>query len=1122
MPALPEHSLPGDSILLYAMLRAWPGMENGMFGKLLAMVITILLAAPHALAADFGELNAKAQASLKEGKNEEAAVVFTEMSDILLKSKEPDKARLLLNNAALAYIRAENYEAAGQAATKAIQIPGKAAPEILLASYYRLVLAQRGLGNNALAVQTMERMLKTFPKLPPADLSKLYASLGDACRGMELYGRAENYYDKAASFLPQTAEPKDRARLLTAKGLCQGNLGDFAKAAQSLEQAKKIAETSGIALTMAESDSNLGVLHWERGDYIKAIARLQSSLEIEKKNALRNNEGADLNNMGLVYKSMGRFKEAMDFFEQALAIARETGNKKDEGIALSNRALLNRIGGNLNDARADYRAAMALYKEAGFKEGQAGALMGIGKIAEREDRDLETALSNYREALNIYTALSLPRGQAEALLQIGGVLKKTALPGRASRDLVFDDEPTVPKMNKADALKECLAAYSSALALAEPMVLKEMIWSARQGIGFATALMGRLEEGFAEYVKAIDMVTSLRVSLANAELLGEFMAGKEDLYEEAMALCAQLYEKTKDYKYLNLQMRFSETLRNEVQKASAALVQLNFADTKKQALYNNLMQLGRRQGQAEAAIPAVPALPANAGENDKAAQKLKSEESAKQKAAVQKLDQDYQKLLAQWKKDYPDDAMIFESSARVDIPAVQKALKPDQVLIQYVALPDKLLIMAVSANKVDCVTADVGQKEFNNFFKRFLVSYTEKYGHMGSPTQEDEKRYYNMAITALGQMGKWLIAPVLEKMEGKKRVYFVADGFLAQIPFSALVIGKDKDEHPVFLVERFDISNIRPSFITALTKNVAKKSVKTLLAVANPNNKYIISLPELPGTKQELEKVGANVAENPQIRDSRLEREATESWFLEKLGQHSYEYLYFATHGVPYSEIYYTYKLKINAFRNSLKNKGHSDEEINREVELINRHLPTLSPLNGYLYLAAQDGTDESGLLTIKKITELDDKSFANTRCVILSACNTGVTFAPKTLKTKAQDSDSATEQAFNSAEMEKELRKAGWIPGVDQVSFVDIFMRRKVNNVYGTLWFVNDTSSSHLMSSFAALLKERKGEDVAGTYSEILRRYIAECKNGNKPLGNSYSQPLQPYLWAGGTIFGK
>lgn len=124
---------------------------------------------------------------------------------------------------------------------------------------------------------------------------------------------------------------------------------------------------------------------------------------------------------------------------------------------------------------------------------------------------------------------------------------------------------------------------------------------------------------------------------------------------------------------------------------------------------------------------------------------------------------------------------------------------------------------------------------------------------------------------------------------------------------------------------------------------------------------------------------------------------------------------------------------------------------------------------------------------------ELPDSSFLQTRYVILSACNTGVIFAPKTLK------DERTFTDFNQSEnMEEELRKVGWIPGIDQVSFVDVFMRRKVNNVYGTLWFADDAASAYLMSHFMKkLVNQGEHQDAVAAFSETQRQYIKESKEG-------------------------
>lgn len=318
-------------------------------------------------------------------------------------------------------------------------------------------------------------MTQALPRLPKARISNVYAQVGDAYRAPEIYTPANAAYDKAAHLLPQDADPRVRRGLLTAMGLCQGNMDDFVGASEDLAKTKELTTRINEPLILAESDNNPGILHWERGDYPQALQLLSNSLGTKRRNILHRNEGVDLNNLGLVGRSMGYFPDAMRVFEDALAITREVGNVKDEAIAPSNRVLLSRITGRLSEARADYRVALELYERTGFQEGKAGVLPGVGKATKRGDRDLETALDCYWEALDVYSQLRLPRDQAEALFQTDGVLKQTAFPGGTSRDLVFDNEPTIPKINRTEALAEAEKAYQSALLLVEQVGSKEIL-----------------------------------------------------------------------------------------------------------------------------------------------------------------------------------------------------------------------------------------------------------------------------------------------------------------------------------------------------------------------------------------------------------------------------------------------------------------------------------------------------------------------------------------------------------------------------------------------------------------------------------------------------------------------
>ena len=1102
-----------------------------MFRFAAAFLVSFMLCTLPVQAAGFEQTFKEAQAAYKTGKYADAAKLFVQTADLLEKAKESAKAQMVLGNAAIAYMQAEDYTSAVKVYEKLLGKPGKTEQGVLLKSYKNLVICHSHLEQHALKIQTLERMMQALPKLPKAEISNVYAQMGDAYRALEIYAPASSAYDKAAHLLPQDADPRVRGRLLTAMGLCQGNMGDFAGASENLAKAKELAARINEPLTLAESDSNLGILYWERGDYPQALQLLNGSLETERKNTLRRNEGVDLNNLGLVKKSMGYFPDAMRAFEDALAIAREVGNVKDEAIALSNRALLNRITGKLSEARADYRAALELYERTGFQEGKAGALLGVGKIAEREDRDLETALNCYREALDMYSQLRLPRNQAEALLQIGGVLKQTALPGRTSRDLVFDDEPTVPKIDKTEALAEAEKAYQSALLLAEQVGSKEMLWAAHQGLGFCAFQKGQPEEALEHYTFAINLVTAMRTSLESVELLGEYMAGKEDLYSEAMEVCARLHGETQDVKYLEMQMQFDETLRNEIQKASAALVRMEFADTDKQKLYDKLVTLGRKQAKAESSVPVVVSVSADASEETKLVHKIKTEEAEKQKATVQQLDQDYQTFLTEWKEKYPGDAVIFESSARLDIPKIQQALSDDQILLHYMQLTDQLVIVCISKDEVNSRIVKVSQKEIDETIrKQFLIEYIQKYGgKQNAPSLFEEREYMDNSVFILSKLNNWLIFPIKDLIENKKRLYICAGGFIAQVPFSALVSSYE-DKNPHFLIEDYDIGNIRPSFISTLTDPNKKSSDKTLLAVGNPHNN-IIYMASLDGAEDEVKNINSTLSKETFIKDIQYTNMANISWVMDNLKKSSYEIIYFATHSMPYSETYSTWHIKYNTLVNHYKKNFNkidwngkkfattaeeAEQIMIKQKSVIEKELPSMSFLNSYLYMA--DEQNDNGLLTIKKIMELPDSYFLQTRYVILSACNTGVIFAPKALK------DERTFTDFNqSKNMEEELRKIGWIPCIDQISFVDIFMRRKVNNVYGTLWFANDDASSYLMSHFIEkLVNQGEHQDAVAAFSETQRQYIKESREGKKPLGNDYPVPLHPFFWAVGALFGK
>ncbi len=1088
---------------------------------------------------------------------DKASKLFTQVGDAVAK-QNPQAAVQLWFNAAVANQKAGNFKEAEALARRAIAQKKAVSPENLPTYYEMVVFCEEQLGEHASKVKTlgeMESALKGNAKLLPSIISRK----GDAYKDLELYNQAVATYKKALALAKKGTDKEFIARIYASLGLCLGQLGDYDGSFNALSESQKLADALKAPQTMADARSNTGILMTEQGDYAKSVEILNSALKIERDSKLRNKEGSDLNNLGQAYTAMSNYSGAMDLFSQALKIAREVKDRRLEGIAVENQALLYRFQGQYPDAIERYAQAQRIFQEVKFREGEASVLLGIGKLKEKDGAKYDEALDCYNKALQIYDELNILRGKDETLVQIANVYKLKGTPAstRATRDLTFTDEEEDSAADLAKAIDKSYEIASQAMELAQKLSNKELIWSCHQILGKAEYRKGNLEKAFDHYDKAIGIVTGMYNSLSAVQALGEFMAGKEDLYSEAQEVCSALYEKTNDEKYIALNMAYADTLRNEVQKASAGLSSLKFQDKEKQALFEKLNKLGKALAQAENAMPVKDDSAANAKKpSSEVATRLQyvDDEIKTQKARVAALGNDYQKVFDEWKKKYPGDSLYFDSSSRVDIASIKKSLSDGQAMLQYVTLPEKMLITVISNNRVSCVSVDVKKKVIDDLIKKDIaIDYINRRDNARS-----DRDLENVAHK-LHILYGYLIDPVKDLIKDKNRLYIVSDGFLAQLPFSALVT-EENGAKPTYLVEKYEIAYLRPSFVSNFASQKKGKPDKAMLAVANPHN-IDFQMITLEGTIKEISKPYKLLTENNKAVDVGIElkkagkgsfdpwlekisndefsraypefkelpNSPTEKWVKEHLAKYKYETLYFATHGMPASDVVIsstkTYPKQIDRLKKKLN--FDSIPPFERSINFYGENLYGANPFNGFVYLSSENQNfnpkelnkkideQDDGILQIKEIANLPDSVFSATKNVILSACNTAVTYNPGALK---MDFDV---KEGEDKEIESMLRKQGWIPGADQVSLVDLFMRRGVQNVYGTFWFADDEASSDLMSDFSSNFFDPSNHmDAVSAFNAAQRKIVSAAKNDGKKYG-SYSA-MHPFFWAVGGMFGK
>jgi len=161
-------------------------------------------------------------------------------------------------------------------------------------------------------------------------------------------------------------------------------------------------------------------------------------------------------------------------------------------------------------------------------------------------------------------------------------------------------------------------------------------------------------------------------------------------------------------------------------------------------------------------------------------------------------------------------------------------LSPGTVLIEYVTLPDALIIFTARDGTMSAVEAPVGARDLDRMVNTLLHTLT---------TSGSRDEIGQLASDAYVQ----LLQPVRASIEGAKQIVIVADGSLQQLPFSLLIDPVSRK----YLIERSEVIK-DPSasvFLRAnrLYRERATHAPRSAAIFVDP----ITTLSELPGAERE-------------------------------------------------------------------------------------------------------------------------------------------------------------------------------------------------------------------------------------------------------------------------------
>lgn len=195
------------------------------------------------------------------------------------------------------------------------------------------------------------------------------------------------------------------------------NLGEYAQALESFQQALLLYQELRDPKGTADSLRGLGVVHDLLGNYEKALGYFVENLEIHQSLGDLSGQANTLNSIGIVYSKNGQPEEGLEYYRQSHALARQLGEQRLIYVTLSN------MGINLKNLGRHEEAEAVLLEALELIGGQqhlprGSALSNLALVYERQART-EEAERLHRQSLEHFRTGKYPAGEIEALLGLG-------------------------------------------------------------------------------------------------------------------------------------------------------------------------------------------------------------------------------------------------------------------------------------------------------------------------------------------------------------------------------------------------------------------------------------------------------------------------------------------------------------------------------------------------------------------------------------------------------------------------------------------------------------------------------------------------------------------------------
>jgi CHAT domain-containing protein/tetratricopeptide (TPR) repeat protein len=616
------------------------------------------------------------------------------------------------------------------------------------------------------------------------DLSRSYNALGLVAQAEGRLVEAADLFSKAQESARAVNDSAGIARALGNLGLVHSDAGAFDLALTEFDALRAAAQKAGDSVAEGNASANLGMLHVRKGDASAAIGWLSRARKAYGSANPAQEENV-LGHLGTAYAAMGEPQRAIAYMDSALRVARKHGLKLQESEDLQ-------ILAELLGEAGDHQRALEYLGRASAVGESIGAAGRVAEIERSRSREL-TLISRYDLArAAARNAMTIHRSGGFLLEELRDHLLLAQIAQLAGRNSEADNALRVAD-SLAAILKLDIAAENAALARARVddiardaagvlRALPTAMSFARMGPaaqGEAHALRARAFARLRQWPEAVNSgrqavarLDGLRQKLGEGPLRASFISEQSIVYGDLVIALLRIGRTAEAFEVADAArgkalLEHIAALNREARQATTDLAE-------SQQLLRRIDWLTEQLRLADS----IPPRDRSGGV------RLDLHELSARLVEARRDFEDRMKRVAT--SDPRSAALIGAASSRAT--AIRAALAPGELLIEYMATPQGLVIFLADRDTIKWVESAATLEDLAPRV-RLAVELLSKRTAAGRP----------QVMRAL--YGK-LLEPVDKMMglSGYRSLVIVPHSVLAYLPFAALV-----DSRGTYLVEDHSI-----------------------------------------------------------------------------------------------------------------------------------------------------------------------------------------------------------------------------------------------------------------------------------------------------------------------------